>query len=81
MVWPGAMVAHHAQVLPAVAVGNGLRTVPEPVGNGLRAVPEVPQDLEQWQVLLGTANGLALVNVGNALPTAHLFTVSAEWEE
>lgn len=43
---------------------------------------DVPAELlEQWQVLLGTANGLALVNIGNALPTAHLFTVSAEWEE
>lgn len=37
--------------------------------------------LEQWQVLLGTANGLAFVNIGNALPTSHLFTLSAEWEE
>jgi hypothetical protein len=43
---------------------------------------DVPAELlEQWQVLLGTANGLALVNLGNALPTSHLFTVSAEWEE
>lgn len=43
---------------------------------------DIPAELlEQWQVLLGTANGLALVNIGNALPTAHLFTVSAEWEE
>lgn len=29
----------------------------------------------------GTANGLALVNIGNALPASHLFTVGAEWEE
>lgn len=43
---------------------------------------DIPAELlEQWQVLLGTANGLALVNLGNALPTAHLYTVSAEWEE
>lgn len=43
---------------------------------------DIPAELlEQWQVLLGTANGLALVNIGNALPTSHLFTVSAEWEE
>ena len=43
---------------------------------------DIPAELlEQWQVLLGTANGLALVNIGNALPPAHLFTVSAEWEE
>lgn len=43
---------------------------------------DIPAELlEQWQVLLGTANGLALVNLGNALPTSHLYTVSAEWEE
>jgi hypothetical protein len=29
----------------------------------------------------GTANGIALVNIGNALPAAHLFTVDVEWEE
>ena len=29
----------------------------------------------------GTANGLAFVNMGNALPTAHLFTLGLEWEE
>jgi hypothetical protein len=43
---------------------------------------DIPAELlEQWQVLLGTANGLAFVNIGNALPTSHLFTLSAEWEE
>jgi len=43
---------------------------------------DIPAELlEQWQVVLGTANGLALVNIGNALPAAHLFTLSAEWEE
>lgn len=43
---------------------------------------DIPAELlEQWQVLLGTANGLAFVNIGNALPTAHLFTLSCEWEE
>lgn len=29
----------------------------------------------------GTANGLALVNIGNALPASHLFTFDFEWEE
>lgn len=43
---------------------------------------DVPAELlEQWQVLLGTANGLAFVNIGNPLPASHLFTLSAEWEE
>jgi hypothetical protein len=43
---------------------------------------DIPAELlEQWQVGAGTANGLAFVNIGNALPTSHLFTLSAEWEE
>lgn len=43
---------------------------------------DIPAELlEQWQVLLGTANGLAFVNIGNALPTSHLYTLSLEWEE
>jgi hypothetical protein len=29
----------------------------------------------------GTANGIAFVNIGNALPAAHLFTLALEWEE
>lgn len=29
----------------------------------------------------GVANGIAFINVGNALPTAHLFTMSLEHEE
>ena len=29
----------------------------------------------------GTANGIALVNIGNALPASHLFTVDLEEEE
>jgi hypothetical protein len=37
--------------------------------------------LEELMCALGTANGIALVNIGNALPAAHLFTVGTEWEE
>jgi len=37
--------------------------------------------LEELIVASGTANGIAFINVGNALPTAHLYTLSAEWEE
>jgi len=29
----------------------------------------------------GTANGFAFVNIGNALPAGHLFTLEVEWEE
>ncbi len=43
---------------------------------------DIPAELlEQWTCNLGTANGLAFVNIGNALPTSHLFTLSCEWEE
>ena len=43
---------------------------------------DIPAELlEQWTVGVGTANGLAFVNIGNALPASHLFTISCEWEE
>jgi hypothetical protein len=29
----------------------------------------------------GTANGIGFVNLGNALPAAHLYTIDFEWEE
>lgn len=29
----------------------------------------------------GTANGIAFVNIGSALPALHLFTIGLEWEE
>lgn len=37
--------------------------------------------LEEFICDQGTANGLAFVNIGNALPAAHLFTLETEWEE
>jgi hypothetical protein len=37
--------------------------------------------LEELVNASGTANGLAFINVGNALPTAHLYTMSLEHEE
>lgn len=43
---------------------------------------DVPAELlEEWICDQGTANGIAFVNIGNALPASHLFTISAEWEE
>lgn len=35
---------------------------------------------EEIVVGTGTANGLAFVNVGNALPAGHFFKLTAEWE-
>ena len=37
--------------------------------------------MEELWCAAGTANGIALVNIGNALPASHLFTVGGEWEE
>ncbi len=37
--------------------------------------------LEEFISDQGTANGLAFVNIGNALPAAHLFTLDCEHEE
>lgn len=43
---------------------------------------DVPYELlEEFFCDQGTANGIALVNIGNALPAAHLFTASFEFEE
>jgi hypothetical protein len=43
---------------------------------------DIPAEfLEEVMCDQGTANGLAFVNVGNALPASHLFTLSLEWEE
>lgn len=43
---------------------------------------DIPAELlEEWICDQGTANGLAFRNVGNALPTGHLYTLSLEWEE
>jgi hypothetical protein len=43
---------------------------------------DIPYEfLDEFICDQGTANGLALVNIGNALPSAHLFTVAADWEE
>lgn len=37
--------------------------------------------MEEVWCALGTANGIAFVNIGNALPASHLFTLGLEWEE
>jgi hypothetical protein len=43
---------------------------------------DVPYELlEELICDQGTANGIAFVNIGNALPASHLFTLSLEWEE
>lgn len=39
------------------------------------------EQLEELICDQGTANGLALVNIGNALPASHLYVVTTEWEE
>jgi hypothetical protein len=37
--------------------------------------------LEELICSVGTANGIAFINVGNALPTSHSYTLSVESEE
>lgn len=47
-----------------------------------QSAADVPYELlEELICDQGTANGIAFQNVGNALPTAHLLTISLEWEE
>jgi hypothetical protein len=43
---------------------------------------DIPYEfLEEFTCPQGVANALALVNMGNALPASHLYTVDVEWEE
>lgn len=43
---------------------------------------DIPYEfLEEFICDQGTANGLAFVNIGSALPASHLVTLDAEWEE
>jgi hypothetical protein len=43
---------------------------------------DIPAELlEEWIIGANVTSGLAFVNIGNALPASHLFTVSLEWEE
>jgi hypothetical protein len=37
--------------------------------------------LEELYCSGASGNGFAFFNVGNALPSSHLYTMSAEWEE
>lgn len=47
-----------------------------------QAAFDVPFEmLEELICDQGTANGIALLNIGNALPASHLFTFDFEWEE
>ncbi|HMD93708.1 MAG TPA: hypothetical protein VKG80_13810 [Trebonia sp.] len=42
---------------------------------------DLPWELLEELWIQGANNGLAFFNVGNALPTSHLYTASFEWEE
>jgi hypothetical protein len=47
-----------------------------------QSMADVPWEFtEELQCDQGTANGIAFQNVGNALPTAHFFVITLEWEE
>jgi hypothetical protein len=54
----------------------------DPLTFNTQSTLDVPHEfLEELIVDQGTANGLAIVNIGNALPAAHIFTFGWEWEE
>lgn len=42
---------------------------------------DLPWELLEELIVQGSGNGLAFFNVGNALPTSHLYTMALEWEE
>lgn len=66
----------------AGTTGPTLTTILEKFTFNTQSMLDIPTEfLEELICDQGTANGLALVNIGNALPASHLFTVSAEWEE
>jgi hypothetical protein len=66
----------------AGTTGVTLTTVLHKFSFNTQSMIDIPMEfLEELYAPTGVANGLALVNIGNALPAAHLFTVSAEWEE
>ena len=47
-----------------------------------QSAADVPYELLEEMICdQGTANGLAFQNIGKALPTGHLLTLSVEWEE
>lgn len=66
----------------AGTTGPTLTTILHKFSFNTQSFVDLPAEfLEEWICDQGTANGLALVNIGNALPASHLYTVSAEWEE
>lgn len=68
--------------LTAGTTGPTLTTIINKYTFNTQSAMDLPFEfLEEVICDQGTANGLALVNIGNPLPAAHLFTVTAEWEE
>jgi hypothetical protein len=66
----------------AGTTGVTLTTVLYKFSFNTQSAMDIPYEfLEECICDQGTANGLALVNIGNALPASHLFTVTVEWEE
>lgn len=89
----GEKLTGHAPVDPTAGLIATTATAIGTTGPTLNTVPiitatlntqtgwDVPLEfMEELQVLIGTANGLAFVNIGNTLPAGHLITCHAEWE-
>lgn len=49
--------------------------------NTQQAIDRPYDYIEEFIVDQGVANGIAFVNLGNALPASHLLTIEVEWEE
>lgn len=73
-----AMTPDSAFATPPTLTATDQFTIPFNTQSGF----DLPwEQLEEWVISAGTANGIALVNRVNALPTSHSYVVSIEWEE
>lgn len=66
------------------AVPTGVWTAPyfDEITFNTQSGADLPWELlEEWVIGKGAGNGIAFFNVGNALPSSHLYTVSIEHEE
>jgi hypothetical protein len=76
----------------AVAVDSAWSTTPTLAGTAIanyshevtfntQSGADLPWELLEELYTSASGNGFAFFNIGNALPSAHLYTLAAEWEE
>ena len=73
---------------PLIAADSAFVTPPTTTGSpyvisfNTQSAVDLPwEQSDEWLVPLGTANGLAFINAGPALPANHQLTITTEWEE